>query len=288
MLKGSGVATRLPVHDLARARRFYAEKLGLEACEERPGGLRYRCGSGEFALFESDGSSPGTFTQIAWEVDDLEATVAMLRGRGVVFEEVDVPGLQTVDGVAEVEGNYPSKGGRGERAAWFRDSEGNLLGIGEPIRDANAALDLDEIARAIVDANRYLTLATADADGAPWASPVWYAHEGHHDFLWVSAPNARHSRNIAMRPQVGIVIFDSTVAPGRGQAVYMSAVAVELADPDLGWGLSIYNRGSEAQGLRPWSLDDVRPPARHRLYAASASEHFVLSPRDERLPVHPG
>ena len=71
---------------------------------------------------------------MGWEVDDIEATVAELRERGVEFEEVDLPGLRTVDGIAEVEGNYPSKGGKGERAAWFRDSEGNMLGIGQPIR----------------------------------------------------------------------------------------------------------------------------------------------------------
>lgn len=133
MLKDGRVVTRIPTQDLDRARRFYAEKLGLEPSEERPGGLLYRCATGEFALFGSAGASPGTFTQMAWDVDDLEATVAELKRRGVVFEEVDVPGLQTVDGIAEVSGNYPSKGGKGERAAWFRDSEGNMLGIGQPI-----------------------------------------------------------------------------------------------------------------------------------------------------------
>jgi catechol 2,3-dioxygenase-like lactoylglutathione lyase family enzyme len=84
-------------------------------------------------LFESAGGSPGTFTQMAWYVDDVEATVAELKARGVAFEEVDVPGLRTVDGIAEVAGNYPSKGGKGERAAWFRDLDGNMFGIGEPI-----------------------------------------------------------------------------------------------------------------------------------------------------------
>ena len=133
MLNHARVATRIPVQDLERARRFYAETLGLEPSEERPGGLRYRCASGEFSLFQSAGASPGTFTQMAWEVDDIEATVAELKARGVVFEEVDLPGLKTVDGIAEVAGNYPSKGGRGERGAWFRDSEGNMLGIGQPI-----------------------------------------------------------------------------------------------------------------------------------------------------------
>jgi catechol 2,3-dioxygenase-like lactoylglutathione lyase family enzyme len=133
VLKDGRIATRIPVRDLDRARRFYADKLGLEPSEERPGGLLYRCASGEFALFESAGSSPGTFTQMGWDVDDIEATVAELKARGVVFEEVDLPGLKTIDGIAEVSGNYPSKGGKGERAAWFRDIDGNMLGIGQPI-----------------------------------------------------------------------------------------------------------------------------------------------------------
>jgi catechol 2,3-dioxygenase-like lactoylglutathione lyase family enzyme len=133
MLSEGRIASRLPAQDLERARRFYAEKLGLEPSEERPGGLRYRCASGEFALFASAGAPSGAHTQMGWEVDDLAATVAELKARGLVFEEVDVPGLRTVDGIAEVSGNYPSKGGRGEFAAWFRDSEGNLLGIGQPL-----------------------------------------------------------------------------------------------------------------------------------------------------------
>ncbi len=127
-------ATRLPAQDLERARRFYSEKLGLEPVEERPGGLRYLMAAGEFALFQSAGAPSGEHTQMAWEVDDLDEAVRELRARGVAFEQYDVPGLTTVDGIAEVEGNYPSKRSSGERAAWFRDSEGNLLGIGEAIR----------------------------------------------------------------------------------------------------------------------------------------------------------
>jgi catechol 2,3-dioxygenase-like lactoylglutathione lyase family enzyme len=134
MLENSDVATRLPAKDLERARAFYAEKLGLEPTEERPGGLRYRCGSTYFVVFASAGAASGTHTQMGWEVDDIEATVAALRERGVVFEEYDLPGLRTVNGIADVEGNYPSKGGVGERGAWFRDSEGNLIGIGQPVR----------------------------------------------------------------------------------------------------------------------------------------------------------
>ena len=105
---------------------------GSRPSEERPGGLLYRCAGGEFALFQSAGASPGSFTQMGWTVDDIEATVAELRRRGVIFEEYDLPGLTTVNGIAEIAGNYPSKGS-GERGAWFRDSEGNMLGIGQPI-----------------------------------------------------------------------------------------------------------------------------------------------------------
>ena len=124
-------ATRLPAQNLDRARSFYSEKLGLDPVEEREGGLLYRLGGTEFGLFQSAGAPSGEHTQIGFEVEDIDAVVDELRGRGVVFEEYDFPGLTTVNGIAEVEGNYPSKG-KGERAAWFRDSEGNMLGIGQP------------------------------------------------------------------------------------------------------------------------------------------------------------
>jgi catechol 2,3-dioxygenase-like lactoylglutathione lyase family enzyme len=132
MLKNGRVVARLPAQDLGRARAFYADKLGLYPVEEREGGLRYEGAAGEFALFESAGTASGTHTQMGWEVDDIDATVAGLRSRGVVFEEYDLPGLKTVDGIADIEGNYPSKG-TGERGAWFRDSEGNMLGIGQAV-----------------------------------------------------------------------------------------------------------------------------------------------------------
>ena len=133
-MKGiKGVATRLPARDLERARRFYSEQLGLEPSEERPGGLLYRSPDGAFALFESAGAASGDHTQMGWEVEDIDAAVEELRGRGVVFEEYDLPGLRTTNGIADIDGNYPSKG-VGERGAWFRDSEGNMLGIGQPVR----------------------------------------------------------------------------------------------------------------------------------------------------------
>jgi catechol 2,3-dioxygenase-like lactoylglutathione lyase family enzyme len=129
MLSNAWIEARIPTQDLARARRWYAEKLGLEPVEERAGGLRYEGATGVFCLFASAGASDGSFTQMAFYVDDIEAVVAALRARGVVFEEYD----GAVNGIMDIEGNYPSKG-RGERAAWFRDSEGNLLGIGQVVR----------------------------------------------------------------------------------------------------------------------------------------------------------
>jgi catechol 2,3-dioxygenase-like lactoylglutathione lyase family enzyme len=125
MLAAAKVANRLPAQDLDRARAFYSEKLGLEPAEERPGGLLYTpAGGGEFALFLSAGAPSGTHTQMAFEVVDIEALAAELQRRGVTLEQEEI---------AEVEGNYPSKGGRGERAIWFRDSEGNVLGAGQAL-----------------------------------------------------------------------------------------------------------------------------------------------------------
>ena len=96
----------------------------------------------------------------------------------------------------------------------------------------------------LLTASRYMVLATADADGVPWASPVWFATDDGRAFYWVSDPNARHSRNIAARPEIAIVIFDSTVTPGDAAAVYMEARA-EQAGVD---GLDVFNRGCDGAG----------------------------------------
>ena len=141
-------------------------------------------------------------------------------------------------------------------------------------------------ARAIIDDGRYMTLATADADGVPWASPVWYAPVGYDEFLWVSAADVRHSRNIAARPQVGIVIFDSHIRPGEGQAVYMDAEAGEVVGDDaVEAGMREFNRRSVAQGLPEWTPADVSAEGRLRLYRATVSGHWMLGERDERVAV---
>lgn len=123
MLANYPIHAVLPATDLERAKRFYAEKLGLTPEREDLGGLFYRCGAEtRFLLYPSQGASSGLHTQIGWTVDDIEAEVADLKARGVVFEEYDTPHLKTVNGVATI---GPTK------AAWFKDSEGNFLALAQ-------------------------------------------------------------------------------------------------------------------------------------------------------------
>jgi nitroimidazol reductase NimA-like FMN-containing flavoprotein (pyridoxamine 5'-phosphate oxidase superfamily) len=142
-------------------------------------------------------------------------------------------------------------------------------------------------ARAVIDSNSYMTLGTADESGLPWVTPVWFAHSGYREFLWVSSPEARHSRNLEARPDVSIVIFDSKVSPGDAEAVYVSAKAEELSGDELESGIDVFSRKSEADGLPAYSHADVQQPARLRLYRAVASEHFALGEGSRRIPVDP-
>jgi hypothetical protein len=144
------------------------------------------------------------------------------------------------------------------------------------------------LARAIIDANLYMVLGTADAAGQPWVSPVYYAPAGYREFLWLSSPVARHSRNIQARPEVGIVIFDSTVPIDTGQGVYMSAVARELDGAEASDRIGLFSRRSLGHGGRPFTSSDLRAPSRLRLYRATALDHYVLEAGvDRRIPVSP-
>jgi nitroimidazol reductase NimA-like FMN-containing flavoprotein (pyridoxamine 5'-phosphate oxidase superfamily) len=143
--------------------------------------------------------------------------------------------------------------------------------------------DLDAHARAVIDANLYLTLGTADADGTPWVSPVYFATADYAQFYWVSAGDAKHSRNIARRPQVSIVVFDSQVPTYHGRAVYLAASATELDGCDLDRGIEIYP-GAASRGASTVALDDVVAPSPYRLYRATVSEAYVLCPREPRQP----
>ena len=145
--------------------------------------------------------------------------------------------------------------------------------------------DLGAIARAIIDANLYMVLGTADEAGRPWVSPVYYAPAAYREFFWVSSPDATHSRNLEARPDVSIVVFDSAVPISTGQAVYMSATAGELVGDERAEALEIYSRRTLAHGGREWTLEDVQSPARLRLYRATAVDHYVLDEHDRRVPV---
>ncbi len=133
-LNNAHTVTKLPAQDLERARAFYRDKLGLEPVEERTGGLRYVCGPTEFHLFSSSGAPSGKSTQMGFEVDDLEATLAELRARGVVFERFEMAGFDVRDDTIAAPDNYPSKG-TGELGTFFYDSERNLIGIAQPVHE---------------------------------------------------------------------------------------------------------------------------------------------------------
>lgn len=148
------------------------------------------------------------------------------------------------------------------------------------------AQDLGATVRSIIDANRYMILATADADGQPWASPVFYGARDYTDFFWLSVPEAVHSRNVAARPQLSMVVFDSQVVPGSGQAVYMSAVAQQVPEDDLDESLRYYP-GDPSRGARQVPVEQVRPPAPFRLYRAAVSQRWILCPRTWGQPCAP-
>ena len=140
-------------------------------------------------------------------------------------------------------------------------------------------------AKAIIDANLYMVLGTADEHGHPWVSPVYYAPVDHREFLWISRPETFHSRNLAARPEVSIVIFDSSVPIGNGQGVYMAATAEEVTGDARVAAMEVFSRRSLGHGGRAWTLDDVEPPAEFRLYRATASAHYILGSIDRLIAV---
>ncbi len=120
------------------------------------------------------------------------------------------------------------------------------------------AFDLDEVARTLATENSYLTLATVGASGVPWASPVWFAARDLDVFVWASKPGARHPLNIVENPQVSLVIFDSSKAPGTGSALYVTADAAQVDDASLDHMLAIYNDRSVEHGLSVWASAQLR------------------------------
>lgn len=141
--------------------------------------------------------------------------------------------------------------------------------------------DFAAMAKAIIDSTLYMVLGTADESGQPWVSPVYFTASKYKEFYWISSLETKHSRNIAKRSQISIVIFNSQVPVGKAQAVYMSAMAEELTSSDLARGLFIYNGrfpDPARHGMQDTRLEEVRPPSLYRLYRAVALEHWVLDP----------
>jgi predicted enzyme related to lactoylglutathione lyase len=125
VLKNAPIVPYIPVSNVARARKFYEEKVGLTPKQEYAGGVIYECGKGSaFFMYPSPGAGTSKASAAFWAVDDVAAEVEALKAKGVVFEEYDMPGIKTVNGVAT---------GGGAKTAWFKDSEGNILAISQKI-----------------------------------------------------------------------------------------------------------------------------------------------------------
>ena len=121
MLRDTEVAAVLPAKNVGRAKEFYRDKLGLEPIENADDNVMYQCGNGtRFLLYQTDNAGTAKNTQMGWVTDDVERDVQELRGRGVVFEEYDFPGVKTENGIATSDAG---------KAAWFLDSEGNILSL---------------------------------------------------------------------------------------------------------------------------------------------------------------
>jgi hypothetical protein len=137
--------------------------------------------------------------------------------------------------------------------------------------------DLEDLAREVIDANRYMVLGTSEADGSPRVSPVWFTHAGHRAFYWVSGPDAHHSHNVRARPDVAIVIYDSTAAVGAGRAVYLTATAVEVPEADLPaeCKAAFTGLGKDAIAFTP---EELSGDGDLRLYVARPSRYEVHIP----------
>ena len=121
MLQQAPMYAYIPVKDLARARQFYEGKVGLKPKEETAGGVVYEfAGNTACFMYPTPNAGTSSASQAFWEVEDLAREMAELKGRGVQFEEYDVPGTKTENGIAT---------GGGARAAWFKDSEGNIMAL---------------------------------------------------------------------------------------------------------------------------------------------------------------
>lgn len=125
MLKDAPIHAYIPAKDLARARKFYEEVVGLVPEEEYAGGVVYVCGTNGVFLYPTPNAGTSQASQAFWQVQDVEAEVAELKSRGVQFEEYDLPGVTMKNSIATA---------GGAKTAWFKDSEGNIMAVSQRIR----------------------------------------------------------------------------------------------------------------------------------------------------------
>jgi Pyridoxamine 5'-phosphate oxidase len=150
------------------------------------------------------------------------------------------------------------------------------------------SVDLVATARHLLSANRYAVLATVDPSGAPWVSPVWFAHRGLDTLVWVSRPDARHSQAIAAEPRLAATVFDSTVVPGHGTAFYGRGLGHQCPDDEVATHLATFQAEAARQGTGEWGVDRVTGSAPFRLYVAVLDEVSLLlddGGPDVRVPV---
>jgi predicted enzyme related to lactoylglutathione lyase len=123
MLTETPIVPYIPVRDMARARKFYEEKIGLRPKQEYAGGVIYECGKGSWVfMYPTPNAGTSKASTAFWAVEDIAAEVSQLKSKGVKFEDYDMPGLKTVDGIAT---------GGGAKTAWFKDTEGNILAVSQ-------------------------------------------------------------------------------------------------------------------------------------------------------------
>jgi predicted enzyme related to lactoylglutathione lyase len=122
MLRTAPIRAYIPASDVSRARKFYEQTIGLTPKEEFAGGVIYECGGAEVFMYPTSNAGTSKASQAFWQVADVEAEVAELKARGVVFEEYDMPGVTMRNSIAT---------GGGAKTAWFKDTEGNILAISQ-------------------------------------------------------------------------------------------------------------------------------------------------------------
>jgi Pyridoxamine 5'-phosphate oxidase len=163
----------------------------------------------------------------------------------------------------------------------------------EDVMAGTASLEWTTVPR-LLGQHRYLVLGTADAHGRPWATPLFFAADGEHRVVWVSAPDSRHSRNIALRPEVAITIYDTHAPIGGAEALYLEATAGHVADDGRHAALAVLN--SRLPASHQLGTEDLEPSGPLRVYQADITRHFVLirggdtrfdNVTDARLAVSP-